>query len=75
MELGLPNTEGSQEISNFPNSYPQENFLAPTKKYLRVVGGVYTMQTMDTNTEYQKVVRVGDQMGKIVKITVRIIFL
>ena len=33
------------------------------------------MQSMDTNTEYQKVVRVGDQMGKIVKITIRIIFL
>ena len=39
------------------------------------MGGVYTMQSMDTNTEYQKVVRVGDQMGKIVKITIRIIFL
>ena len=28
--------------------------FSPHKKYLRVEEGVYTMQSMDKNTEYQK---------------------
>ena len=33
------------------------------------------MENKDTNTEYQKFVRVGDQKWEIVEITIRIIFL
>ena len=47
--------------------------LAPTKKYFWV-WGVYTMENKDTNTDYQKVVRVRDQKSEIKKITTRIIF-
>ena len=32
------------------------------------------MENKDTNTDYQKVVRVGDQKWKIVEITIEIIF-
>ena len=38
------------------------------------VGGVYTMENKDTNTDYQKVVRVGDQKWEIVETTFGIIF-
>ena len=34
--------------------------IVPTKKYLWV-GGVYTMEKKDTNTDYQKFIGVGDQ--------------
>ena len=37
-----------------------EKHLAPTKRYLWVEGGVYTMQNMIANTDYKKVVMVGD---------------
>ena len=51
----------------------KKTFIPPQKKYLWV-GGVYTMENKDTNTDYQKVVRVGDQKWKIVEITIEIIF-
>ena len=52
--------------------------IIPHKKYLWVGGGVYIMENSDTDTDYQKVVRVGDQIlgdqhGEIVEITIRII--
>ena len=37
-------------------------------------GGVYTMENKDTKTDYQEVVRVGDQKWEMVEITIRIIF-
>ena len=53
---GPPKTDGPQEILNFPSCQQQDpkNFLALTKKYFWVDGGVYN----DTNTES---CRVGDQ--------------
>ena len=38
-------------------------------------GGVYTMENKDTNTDYQKVVTVGDQNSETVEITIGIICL
>ena len=37
-------------------------------------GGVYTMENKDTNTDYQKVVRVMDQMWDTVEITINHFF-
>ena len=37
-----------------------EIFSPPQKKYLWL-GGIYTIENKDTNTDYQKVVRVGNQ--------------
>ena len=37
-------------------------------------GGVYAMENKDTNTDYQKVVRVGDQKWEIVETTSTVIF-
>ena len=37
-------------------------------------GGVYTMENNDTKTDWQEVVRVGDQKWEMVEITIRIIF-
>ena len=51
-----------------------EKNLAPTKRYLWVEGGVHTMQNMDTNTDYKKVVMVGDWAWEIAENTIRIIF-
>ena len=45
------------------------------KKKKKLGGGVYTMENKDTNTDYQKVVRVVEQMWDTVEITIRIIFL
>ena len=45
------------------------------RKKLFRVGGVYTMENNDTNTDYPKFVRVGDQKWEIVEITIGIIFL
>ena len=39
------------------------------------VEGVHTMENKDTNTDYQKFVRVGDLMWEIVEITISMIFL
>ena len=36
--------------------------------------GVYTMENKDAKTDYQEVVRVGDQKWETVEITIRIIF-
>ena len=47
--------------------------LPPQKKYLWV-GGVYTMENKDTNTKYEKLVRVGDQKWEILEITIGIFF-
>ena len=38
----------------------KKNSAPPQKKYFWV-GGVYTMENNDTNTDYHKFVRVGDQ--------------
>ena len=38
---------------------------SPSQKHLWV-GGVYAMENRDANTDYQKVVRVGDQKWEIV---------
>ena len=35
--------------------------------------GVYTMEKKDTNTDCQKVIRVGKQKWKILEITIKII--
>ena len=35
--------------------------LAPNKKNIWGYGGVYTMENNDTNTDYHKFVRLGDQ--------------
>ena len=48
-------------------SLPQKNFFW--------VGGVYTMQNNDTNTDYHKFVSVGYQKWEIIEITIGIIFL
>ena len=49
----------------------EKNFLASHKKNVWV-GGEYTMENRDTNTNYQKVVRVWDQKWEIVEITIGI---
>ena len=51
-----------------------KKILAPTKRYLWVEGEVYTMQNMDTNTDYKKVITVGDWAWEIAENTIRIIF-
>ena len=38
------------------------------------MGVVYTMANKDTNANYQEVVRVADQYGEIIKLTIRIFF-
>ena len=62
--------EGPQEIWNFssPKLQDTKKILASTNKIF-VVGGVYTMESKDTNTDYQKVFRVVDQKWEIVEIT------
>ena len=49
------------EIYPVPSCKIRKKILAPTKKYVWVAGRVYTMENKDTNTNYQKVVRVGDK--------------
>ena len=57
-DIGSPNTEGPQEISNFPGLQ-----LQYTKRVLVPQNGgwVYTMENKDTKAGYQEVVRIGDQ--------------
>ena len=52
----------SKKFEIFPaSSYKtQKNTSSPQKNYLWV-GGAYTMENKDTNTDYKKFVRVGDQ--------------
>ena len=45
----------------------------PTKKHICGLGGVYNMENKDTNTDYQKFVRVGDQKWEIAEITIGVI--
>ena len=63
-KLGSSNTEGSQKM--------RKKTLASTNKLW--LEGVYIMQNKDTNTNYQKVLRVGDQKWETVKITIGIFF-
>ena len=49
--------------------------LAATHEKVFLGGrGVYIVENKDTNTDYQKVVRVGDQKREIVEITIGILF-
>ena len=67
------------------DGFMEENGLAPPPKkdisspqYKKIfvvgVGEVYTMENKDTKTDYQELVRVGDQKWDMVKITIGIIF-
>ena len=49
------------EIYPAPSYKIREKILASTKTYVWVAWRVYTMENKDTNTNYQKVVRVGDK--------------
>ena len=47
----------------------------PQKKNISVrMGGVYIIENKDTNTDYQRVVRVRDQKWEIVEITIGVTF-
>ena len=54
-ELGPPNTEGPAL------SYKMQKIFSPNQKKYLWVGVVYTMENKDTNTDYQKFVRVRYQ--------------
>ena len=54
-ELGPPNTEGPAP------SYKMQKIFSPNQKKYLWVGVVYTMENKDTNTDYQKFVRVRYQ--------------
>ena len=58
-----------------PLATRHKTFLALHKKNICGWEGVYTMENKDKKTDYQKVVRVGDQKWEIVETTFRIIFL
>ena len=76
-KLGPPNKESPHEFEIFSGaSYKiRKKDLAPhKKKYLWVGGGVYTMKYNNTNTDYHKLVRLGDQKREIVEITIGLIF-
>ena len=62
------------KCSEFLATGCKKNFHPPPKKYLWVERGLYTMENKDANTDYQKVVRVGNQKSEIVEITIGIIF-
>ena len=64
-KLGPPNTKGPQEIWNFPSPLLQDKKkISPHKRNICGWGGgrVYTMENKDTNTDCQKVSRVGNQV-------------
>ena len=69
-KLGPPNTEAPQKIWIFPApSYKtRKKISASEKKIICGYGGVYTIENKDTNTYYQKFVRVRDQKWEIVEI-------
>ena len=81
-ELGLPNTEGSKEIWNLPSSSPSYMPYKKTSppppppqstKKISVGRGEYKpwiMDNKDTNADYQKFFRLGDQKWEIVEITI-----
>ena len=56
-----------------PVATKYEKKFSPTK-WRGGGGGAYTMENNDTKTDYQEVVRVGDQKWEMVEITIRIIF-
>ena len=76
-EIRSPQNRGSPRNLKF---YPSiatkyKTILSPSKKIFLGSGStVYTMGNKDANTDYQKVVRVGDQKLKIVEIAIRISF-
>ena len=76
-KLGPPNTEGPKKfkVLPVPSCKIRKNFW-PTQKtiFLSGLGGVYTMENKNTNTEYQKVVRERDQKQEIVEIAIGIIY-
>ena len=62
------------EIFQVPSYKTQKKILALQKKIFVGRGGVYTIENKNTNTDYQKVVRVEDQKWEIVETTLEIIF-
>ena len=73
-ENDLASTSAKKEIRSLQNrraprnlkfSKPlatrHEKYFQSSKKIFVGGGGVYAMESKDTNTDYQKVVRVGDQ--------------
>ena len=54
--------EVTKKFEIFPgSSHKLQKNLAPNKKNIWGYGGVYTMENNDTNTDYHKFVRLGDQ--------------
>ena len=62
------------EIFPAPTYKIQKTNLASHKKSICGKGGVYIMENEDTNTDYHKFFRAGDQKWEIVEIAIRIIF-
>ena len=62
--------------SSQPLATRREKKLAPHPQQKKGSGyrGVYTMENKDTNTDYQKFVRAGDEKWEIAEITIGIIF-
>ena len=61
-KLGPPIQEVPKKFEIFPaSSFKAQKKLAPHKKIFVVRGGVYTIENKDTDRDYQKFVRVGDQ--------------
>ena len=77
-KLGPPKIEGPKKFEIFQAySYKTHKKIFPSTKKIFVSGGwggVYTMENKDTNTDYQKVVRVGDKKWEIVETTFGITF-
>ena len=77
-KLGLPSIQEVHkkfEIFPGPSCKTRKNLAPPPpQKKILWLGGVYTMEDKDTNTDCQKFVRVGDQKWDIVEITIGIIF-
>ena len=75
-KLGSPQYRRStrNSKSSQPLAARHEKNLAPPQKKNLWLGGLYTMEDKDTNTDCQKFVRVGDQKWDIVEITIGIIF-
>ena len=61
-------------MKSFQPLATRQTKISPPQKNICGLGAVYTMENKDTNTDYQKFVRVGEQKWEIVEITVRIIF-
>ena len=75
MKLGPPIQRLPKKFEIFPAlSYKTRKRISPPLRKHLWVGGVYTMENRDTNTYYQKFVRVGNQKWEIVEITIGIFF-